>query len=70
MCSYFSCEIDTDIKLLEDRLDELIVQVASKRNQCPREIQAHVIKTIKAQQNILVSILILSWGGCAEFQTL
>ncbi|KAJ6666900.1 hypothetical protein lerEdw1_018902 [Lerista edwardsae] len=44
---------DTDIKLLEDQLDELIVEVASKRNLCPRKIQVHVIKTIKTQQNIL-----------------
>ncbi|XP_066467822.1 kinetochore-associated protein NSL1 homolog [Tiliqua scincoides] len=44
---------DTDIKLLEDQLDDLIVEVASKRNQCPRKIQAHVIRTIKTQQNML-----------------
>ncbi|XP_015283089.1 PREDICTED: kinetochore-associated protein NSL1 homolog [Gekko japonicus] len=42
-----------DIKLLEDQLDELIVEVASKRNQRPRKIQAHVVKGIKAQQEIL-----------------
>ncbi|XP_053166097.1 kinetochore-associated protein NSL1 homolog [Hemicordylus capensis] len=44
---------DTDLKLLEDQLDELIVEVASKRNQCPRTIQAHVVKAIKTQQKIL-----------------
>ncbi|XP_054837247.1 kinetochore-associated protein NSL1 homolog [Eublepharis macularius] len=42
-----------DIKLLEDQLDELVVEVASKRNQRPRKIQAHVVKSIKAQQEML-----------------
>nr|XP_056708432.1 kinetochore-associated protein NSL1 homolog [Euleptes europaea] len=42
-----------DIKLLEDQLDELVVEVASKRNQRPRKIQAHVVKGIKARQEML-----------------
>ncbi|XP_061481242.1 kinetochore-associated protein NSL1 homolog [Rhineura floridana] len=44
---------DTDSKLLEDQLDELIVEVASKRNQYPRKIQVHVFKAIKAKQEFL-----------------
>ncbi|XP_042301117.1 kinetochore-associated protein NSL1 homolog [Sceloporus undulatus] len=44
---------DADIKLLEDRLDDLIVQVASKRNQYPREVQVQVVKALKAQQKLL-----------------
>ncbi|XP_020650298.3 kinetochore-associated protein NSL1 homolog [Pogona vitticeps] len=44
---------DTGIKLLEDQLDELIVDVASKRNQYPREVQVQVVRAIKAQQKLL-----------------
>ncbi|XP_062980108.1 kinetochore-associated protein NSL1 homolog [Elgaria multicarinata webbii] len=44
---------DTDIKLLEDQLDELIVEVASKRNQYPRKIQMNVVRAIKKQQELL-----------------
>ncbi|XP_044278838.1 kinetochore-associated protein NSL1 homolog [Varanus komodoensis] len=44
---------DTDLRLLEDQLDELIVEVASKRNQYPRKIQMHVVKGIKMQQELL-----------------
>ncbi|KAH0622711.1 hypothetical protein JD844_025251 [Phrynosoma platyrhinos] len=44
---------NADIKLLEDRLDELIVEVASKRNQYPREVQVQVVKALKAQQKLL-----------------
>ncbi|XP_053239202.1 kinetochore-associated protein NSL1 homolog [Podarcis raffonei] len=44
---------DTDIKLLEDQLDELIVEVASKRNQYPRKIQVHVVQALKRKQELL-----------------
>ncbi|KAK9412036.1 kinetochore-associated protein NSL1 like [Crotalus adamanteus] len=44
---------DTDIKLLEDQLDELIVEVASKRSQYPRKMQINVVKGIKMQQKLL-----------------
>uniref|UniRef100_A0A8C5RWV5 NSL1 component of MIS12 kinetochore complex n=1 Tax=Laticauda laticaudata TaxID=8630 RepID=A0A8C5RWV5_LATLA len=44
---------DTDIKLLEDQLDELIVEVSSKRNQFPRKMQINVVKGIKMQQKLL-----------------
>ncbi|KAG8123249.1 hypothetical protein E2320_018623, partial [Naja naja] len=44
---------DTDIKLLEDQLDELIVEVSSKRNQYPRKMQINVVKGIKMQQKLL-----------------
>uniref|UniRef100_A0A7M4DW76 NSL1 component of MIS12 kinetochore complex n=1 Tax=Crocodylus porosus TaxID=8502 RepID=A0A7M4DW76_CROPO len=43
----------SDIKILEDQFDELIVETASKRKQCPRKILVHIIKTIKAEQEIL-----------------
>ncbi|ETE70464.1 Kinetochore-associated protein NSL1-like protein, partial [Ophiophagus hannah] len=44
---------DTDIKLLEDQLDELTVEVSSKRNQYPRKMQINVVKGIKMQQKLL-----------------
>ncbi|XP_013920613.1 PREDICTED: kinetochore-associated protein NSL1 homolog [Thamnophis sirtalis] len=44
---------DTDIKLLEDQLDELIVEVASKRSQYPRKMQINFVKSIKMQQKLL-----------------
>ncbi|XP_048345558.1 kinetochore-associated protein NSL1 homolog [Sphaerodactylus townsendi] len=42
-----------DIKPLEDQLDELVVEVASKRNHHPKKIKAHVVKSIKTQQKML-----------------
>lgn len=51
---FFSREIDSDIKELEDQFDEIIVDVATKRKQYPRKILECVIKTIKAKQEILV----------------
>ena len=50
----FSLEIDSDIKVLEDHFDEIIVDIATKRKQYPRKILECVIKTIKAKQEILV----------------
>nr|XP_025856867.1 kinetochore-associated protein NSL1 homolog isoform X1 [Vulpes vulpes] len=45
--------IDSDIKVLEDQFDEIIVDIATKRKQYPRKILECVIKTIKAKQEIL-----------------
>ncbi|XP_038616781.1 kinetochore-associated protein NSL1 homolog [Tachyglossus aculeatus] len=44
---------DFNIKILEDQLDEVIVETAMKRKQCPRKILEQVIKITKAQQEIL-----------------
>lgn len=52
--------IDSDIKVLEDEFDELIVDVATKRRQYPRRILESVIKTLKAQHEILVRCLHLN----------
>ncbi|KAJ7341096.1 hypothetical protein JRQ81_004823 [Phrynocephalus forsythii] len=51
--SFDDLQNDTDIKLLEDQLDDLIVDVASKRNQYPREVQVQLVKAIKTQQKLL-----------------
>ena len=45
--------MDSDIKVLEDQFDEIIVDIATKRKQYPRKILEHVIKIIKAKQEIL-----------------
>uniref|UniRef100_A0A2K5EKA3 NSL1 component of MIS12 kinetochore complex n=1 Tax=Aotus nancymaae TaxID=37293 RepID=A0A2K5EKA3_AOTNA len=45
--------MDSDIKVLEDQFDEIIVDVATKRKQYPRKILECVIKTIKAKQELL-----------------
>ncbi|EFB15921.1 hypothetical protein PANDA_005440, partial [Ailuropoda melanoleuca] len=45
--------MDSDIKVLEDQFDEIIVDVATKRKHYPRKILECVIKTIKAKQEIL-----------------
>ncbi|XP_053514755.1 kinetochore-associated protein NSL1 homolog isoform X2 [Artibeus jamaicensis] len=47
------CFRDSDIKELEDRFDEIIVDLATKRKQYPRKILECVIKIIKAKQEIL-----------------
>ncbi|XP_060034389.1 kinetochore-associated protein NSL1 homolog [Erinaceus europaeus] len=47
------CFMDSDIKLLEDKFDEIIVDVATKRKHYPRKILECAIKTIKAKQEIL-----------------
>ncbi|XP_048968046.1 kinetochore-associated protein NSL1 homolog isoform X7 [Canis lupus dingo] len=47
------CAVDSDIKVLEDQFDEIIVDIATKRKQYPRKILECVIKTIKAKQEIL-----------------
>lgn len=43
------CFMDSDIKVLEDEFDELIVDVATKRRQYPRKVLESVIQTLKAQ---------------------
>ncbi|XP_008523528.1 kinetochore-associated protein NSL1 homolog isoform X1 [Equus przewalskii] len=48
-----NCLMDSDIKVLEDQFDEVIVDIATKRKQYPRKILECVIKTIKAKQEIL-----------------
>ncbi|KAM9613099.1 kinetochore-associated protein NSL1 homolog isoform 1-T1 [Trichechus inunguis] len=48
-----NCSMDSDIKVLEDQFDEIIVDIAMKRKQYPRKILECVIKTIKAKQEIL-----------------
>ncbi|XP_053463426.1 kinetochore-associated protein NSL1 homolog [Nycticebus coucang] len=48
-----NCFMDSDIKVLEDQFDEIILDIATKRKQYPRKILECVIKTIKAKQEIL-----------------
>ncbi|XP_006163777.1 kinetochore-associated protein NSL1 homolog isoform X1 [Tupaia chinensis] len=48
-----NCFMDSDIRVLEDQFDEIIVDIATKRKQYPRKILECVIKTIKAKQEIL-----------------
>ncbi|XP_051677289.2 kinetochore-associated protein NSL1 homolog isoform X3 [Oryctolagus cuniculus] len=48
-----NCFMDSDIKKLEDQFDEIIVDLTTKRKQYPRKILECVIKTIKAQHEIL-----------------
>ncbi|KAB0394095.1 hypothetical protein E2I00_002881 [Balaenoptera physalus] len=45
--------MDSDIKVLEDQFDEIIVDITTKRKQYPRKILECVIKIIKAKQEIL-----------------
>ncbi|CAH2254431.1 Hypothetical predicted protein [Pelobates cultripes] len=48
---------EPDLKILEDKLDDLIVDTTRKRKKHPRKILAHVIKVLKTEREILVSIL-------------
>ncbi|XP_040841731.1 kinetochore-associated protein NSL1 homolog [Ochotona curzoniae] len=48
-----NCVMDSDIKMLEDQFDEVIVDLTTKRKQYPRKILECVVKTIKAQHEIL-----------------
>ncbi|NWR29378.1 NSL1 protein, partial [Tachuris rubrigastra] len=43
----------SDIKILEDQFDELIVETATKRKQWPKKILVHAIQTMKAEQEML-----------------
>ncbi|XP_072503976.1 kinetochore-associated protein NSL1 homolog [Notamacropus eugenii] len=45
--------VDPKIRILEDQFDEVIVDTATKRKQYPRKIAECVIKTMKAQHEIL-----------------
>ncbi|POI28018.1 hypothetical protein CIB84_008232, partial [Bambusicola thoracicus] len=47
------------IKILEDQLDELIVETATKRKQWPKKILVHAIQTMKAEQEMLVNGLMI-----------
>ncbi|KFO25427.1 kinetochore-associated protein NSL1 homolog [Fukomys damarensis] len=48
-----NCFMDSDIKVLEDQFDEVIVDIATKRKQYPRKILECVIKTLKARHEVL-----------------
>ncbi|KFR06175.1 Kinetochore-associated protein NSL1, partial [Nipponia nippon] len=43
----------SNIKILEDQFDELIVGTTTKRKQWPRKILMHAIQTMKAEQEML-----------------
>ncbi|XP_021246084.1 kinetochore-associated protein NSL1 homolog isoform X2 [Numida meleagris] len=43
----------SNIKILEDQLDELIVETTTKRKQWPKKILVHAIQTMKAEQEML-----------------
>uniref|UniRef100_A0A8D2QUU4 NSL1 component of MIS12 kinetochore complex n=1 Tax=Zosterops lateralis melanops TaxID=1220523 RepID=A0A8D2QUU4_ZOSLA len=57
---------DSNIKILEDQFDELIVETATKRKQWPKKILVHAIQTMKAEQEMLVSNLRLSENVCIK----
>uniref|UniRef100_A0A8C0B9A7 NSL1 component of MIS12 kinetochore complex n=1 Tax=Buteo japonicus TaxID=224669 RepID=A0A8C0B9A7_9AVES len=44
----------SNIKILEDQFDELIVETTKKRKQWPKKILMHAIQTMKAEQELLV----------------
>ncbi|NWR17933.1 NSL1 protein, partial [Emberiza fucata] len=46
-------QCDSNIKILEDQLDELIVKTATRRKQWPKKILVHAIETMKAEQEML-----------------
>ncbi|KAF1473992.1 hypothetical protein FQV18_0013160, partial [Eudyptula minor novaehollandiae] len=43
----------SNIKILEDQFDELIVETTTKRKQWPKKILMHAIQTMKAEQEML-----------------
>ncbi|NXC39599.1 NSL1 protein, partial [Penelope pileata] len=43
----------SNIKILEDQVDELLVETATKRKQWPKKILVHAIQTMKAEQEML-----------------
>ncbi|NXW61069.1 NSL1 protein, partial [Eurystomus gularis] len=43
----------SNIKILEDQFDELIVETTTKRKQWPKKILRHAIETMKAEQEML-----------------
>ncbi|NXP98528.1 NSL1 protein, partial [Vidua macroura] len=44
---------DSNIKILEDQFDELIVETAIRRKQWPKKILVHAIQAMKAEQEVL-----------------
>ncbi|NXE32550.1 NSL1 protein, partial [Ptilorrhoa leucosticta] len=50
----------SNIKILEDQFDELIVETATRRKQWPKKILVHAIQTMKAEQEMLKLI----WALC------
>ncbi|NWX85792.1 NSL1 protein, partial [Nothoprocta ornata] len=44
---------DSNIKILEDEFDELIVETATKRKQWPKKILMHAVQTMKEEQEML-----------------
>uniref|UniRef100_A0A8C9MS38 NSL1 component of MIS12 kinetochore complex n=1 Tax=Serinus canaria TaxID=9135 RepID=A0A8C9MS38_SERCA len=44
---------DSNIQILEDEFDELIVETATRRKQWPKKILVHAIQTMKAEQEML-----------------
>ncbi|NP_001159910.1 NSL1, MIS12 kinetochore complex component L homeolog [Xenopus laevis] len=44
---------ELDIKMLEDKLDDAIVDTAIKRKRYPRKILSHVVKILKTEREIL-----------------
>ncbi|NWX26164.1 NSL1 protein, partial [Notiomystis cincta] len=44
---------DSNIKILEDQFDELIVETATRRKQWPKKILVHAVQTMKAEQEML-----------------
>ncbi|NXP59063.1 NSL1 protein, partial [Chloropsis cyanopogon] len=57
---------ESNIKILEDQFDELIVETATRRKQWPKKILVHAIQTMKAEQEMLVSNLRLSENLCIK----
>nr|XP_033794361.1 kinetochore-associated protein NSL1 homolog [Geotrypetes seraphini] len=47
------CPTASDINILEDQLDEIIVDTATKRDQCPRKILGEVVKAMKIERDML-----------------
>ncbi|NXJ83005.1 NSL1 protein, partial [Trogon melanurus] len=43
----------SNIKILEDQFDELVVETTTKRKQWPKKILMHAIQTMKAEQEML-----------------
>ncbi|XP_021403253.2 kinetochore-associated protein NSL1 homolog [Lonchura striata] len=44
---------DSNIKILEDQFDEVIVETATRRKQWPKKILVHAIQAMKAEQEML-----------------
>ncbi|XP_030051913.1 kinetochore-associated protein NSL1 homolog isoform X2 [Microcaecilia unicolor] len=47
------CPIASDINILEDQLDEVIVDTATKREHFPRKILGEVVKAMKIEREML-----------------